>query len=293
MAKISSASDEWLNHLPPSYADYLSYEIVTLGRHPSAFLIYKNEIKFIKKISISAQELEYSVLAWFKKIQQSAELSFRVPPELCLPKPDLINSRTDLLITSKLDGKPLTKTNLITHLSLINKVLVYVHNLVMEENLPSQIAQPTTQKLPIKINDVDCAYQEQFIKADINIDKNKAVLAFIHGDLSAGNVLFNDHSKNGEKYNGLINIGLIDWEYASVRDCRWDLATLAVEFELNINEFEMLCRNYFNQREIKDVVESEFITVAHSWLVVYAITCLSWAKEHDQDTNRYTQILQR
>jgi len=293
MKNTPPASDDWLNNLPASHADYLSYEKITLGRHPSAFLVYKNETKFIKKIPQSTQEIECSVLMWLDQLQLSSESLFKVPAELRLPKPDLLSSRTDLLITSKLNGKGLTKTNFIAHLSLINKALIYIHNLVNADNLPSQIAQPIKQKLPIEIKDVDCAYHEQFMKAETNIDKSQSVLAFVHGDLSAGNILFNDN--NNLANSGLINIGLVDWEYATVRDCRWDLATLAIEFELNTDEFMALCRNYLMQRrkviDSQEVIESEFIQVAQSWLVVYAITCLSWAKQYDQDTNRYIQFL--
>lgn len=275
------ASGAWLSNLPDPYANYLSCKQIALGRHPSAFLVYKDEVKFVKQVPKDMQGIEYSVLSWLAQLQVKHEALSRAPVELLLPKPDLLLTRPDLLVTSKLMGKNLSKVSLLTHLTLLNKAIVYIHDLVKTTNLPNKIAQAVTNELPIKINDVDPSFREQFIKAEMAISESHSLLAFIHGDLSSGNILL----------NGNTHIGLVDWEYATVRDCRWDLATLGIEFELNADEFETLCKNYIEQRGLTN--ETEFIQIAKSWLVIYSITCLSWAKEYDQDTNRYIQFLQQ
>lgn len=278
------ADDFWLHNLPSSHADYLSYTEIELGRHPSAFLVYKDHQKFIKQVPEHIQKIEYSILSWLEELQLESNSSVsktsiakQRPSELQLPKPDVLTSRSDLLITSKLDGIQLTKSSLVSRLPLMCKILVYLHQLVEVTKLPSIIVHSLDYELPISSNDVEDCYLELFNHAKTNITDNISVMGFVHGDLSSGNILVTDSS-----------IGIIDWEYANVRDCRWDLATIAVEFELNSDEFDSLCGAYLTQRELQD---NSFIDVAKSWAVVYAVTCLSWAKKNNQSTNRYLQFL--
>lgn len=275
----------WLNYLPEQYADYLSFSIIDLGRHPSAFLTYKDKIRFIKQVPEHVQQKEYAVLSWLEQLQSKTEtltserLEKAQPPlELQLPQPEFIHSRTDLLVTSKLDGFHLTKLSLLEQLPLVCKVLVYIHRLIEVTHLPNIIVQSLNYELPCDINDVAPAYKNVFQQAKDNIKNNVAILSFIHGDLSDGNILASD-----------LTIGLVDWEYATVRDGRWDLATLAVEFELNAKEFSGLCEVYLKQRDLQ---EKSFTSVAQSWSVIYALTCLSWAQKNNQETNRYIRFLQ-
>lgn len=285
MKNNAVASDSWLNNLPASHADYLSYSVIELGRHPSAFLIYQDKVRFIKQIPEVVQQKEYAVLAWLEKLQLSSEklttdqlTKTKAPMELQIPKPDLISCRTDLLITTKLEGSPLTKVSLLAQLPLVSKVLVYIHRLIEFSSLPNIIMQSIDHQLPSFVDDV-IEYKSQFNQAIGNINNNFSILGFIHGDLSVGNILASNTT-----------IGLVDWEYASIRDCRWDLATLAVEFELDNNEFQTLCDSY---SELRNLQEISFTSVAKSWSVIYAITCLIWAKKNNQDTNRYIQFLER
>ncbi|GHB78949.1 hypothetical protein GCM10008107_30640 [Psychrosphaera saromensis] len=288
MKKNTSADDFWLHNLPSSHADYLSYTEIELGRHPSAFLTYQNHEKFIKQVPEHIQKIEYSILAWLHELQLAPNavkndkgikpvISTKAPYELQIPKPDVSTSRTDLLITSKLDGIPLTKLSLASRFSLICKSLAYLHQLIEVTQLPSIIVRSLDHELPINSNDVESCYLAQFNQAKAKIDENLSILGLVHGDLSSGNILVTDST-----------IGIIDWEYANVRDCRWDLATVAVEFELNSGEFNKLCDLYLKQRGLH---EDSFIDVAKSWAVVYAVTCLSWAKKNNQKTNRYLQFL--
>lgn len=261
----------WLNNLPASYADYLSYTDIELGRHPSAFLVYQDTQKFIKQVPEHIQKVEYSILSWLEELQQER------PIELELPKPDKLTSRSDLLITSKLDGVELTKLALLSRFPLLCKILAYLHQLTEVTQLPTIITQSVDHPLPINCRDIEACHVELFNHAKASIEGNIELLGLVHGDLCSGNILVTDSS-----------IGIIDWEYANVRDCRWDLATIAVEFELNSDEFDSLCRIYLAHRELQD---NNFTEVAKSWTVVYAVTCLSWAKKNNQSTNRYLQFL--
>jgi thiamine kinase-like enzyme len=286
MENNALADDFWLHNLPSSHADYLSYTEIELGRHPSAFLVYQNQQKFIKQVPEHIQKIEYSILSWLEELQldsnpsvSKTSISKQRPTELQLPKPDALTSRSDLLITSKLDGTQLTKSSLISRFPLVCKILVYLHQLVEVTKLPSIIVYSLDYELPISSDDVEGCYLELFNQAKINIADNISIIGFIHGDLSMGNILVTNSS-----------IGIVDWEYANVRDCRWDLATIAVEFELNSDEFNNLCDVYLKQKGLQ---EDNFIDVAKSWAVIYAITCLSWAKKNNQQTNRYMQFLTR
>lgn len=273
----------WLGHLPSPYANYTSFTEIKLGRHPCAFLGFGDVEKFIKQVPEHIQQKEYAVLSWLESIRSGhcGHSNILPPSQLQIPKPELVSFRKDLLITSKLGGLPITKTDLLEAAPTLCRSLAYLHQLVEVAQLPSVVVQSLDYELPIAISDVPSDYHPQFLQAKTHIEQHVSILGFLHGDLSDGNILFNSSTNE---------IGIVDWEYANVRDCRWDLATIAVEFELENTSFEKVCDLYLLSRNVQD---THFFEVAKSWAVIYALTCLCWAKDNQINTNRYVQFLQQ
>lgn len=272
----------WLGDLPSPYSNYISFTEIKLGRHPCAFLGFAGGDKFIKQVPEHIQQKEYAVLSWLESIPSADGNSNTFPPsQLHIPIPELVSARKDLLITSKLGGLPITKANLLESIPTLCRCLAYLHQLIEVSQLPSVVVKSLDYELPIVISDVPSDYHPQFLQAKTHIEQHVSILGFLHGDLSDGNILFNSCTKD---------IGIVDWEYANVRDCRWDLATIAVEFELENTSFEKVCDLYLLNRNVQD---KHFFAVAKSWAVVYALTCLCWAKDNQFNTNRYVQFLQQ
>lgn len=98
-------------------------------------------------------------------------------------------------------------------------------------------------------------------------------LGLNHGDLTADNLRFEASSERWQ---------WIDWEYSQYTDVRWDLASLAVEFELSDEEFESLLKLYNGAGDA-----SRFIAGAYVWRQFYRLMCFCWALEFQQPSFKY------
>jgi thiamine kinase-like enzyme len=75
-----------------------------------------------------------------------------------------------------------------------------------------------------------------------------------HNDLHPKNILF------GKK------IQFIDWEYAGVSDCYFDLAAIIVEFKLNDKDEKSFLRSYFSTRQTPNYKKLEAFKVIYKTL---------------------------
>ncbi|RXK01856.1 choline kinase [Arcobacter sp. CECT 8989] len=75
-----------------------------------------------------------------------------------------------------------------------------------------------------------------------NLTAYKKQLVCSHHDLNPKNIIFN---KNRIKF--------IDWEYTSISDCFFDLATICCEFDLTKKEERILLKTYFRKIVKKDI----------------------------------------
>ncbi|GAB3000839.1 phosphotransferase [Psychrosphaera aestuarii] len=132
--------------------------------------------------------------------------------------------------------------------------------LLLEKYLPNS-------GMPVKSKLFDC-YNT------LSISKYRGVL---HGDLSLGNIY---HSKS-EK------VGIIDWEYASFGDVRWDLAAFAIENQLTRHEFHQILADYAKQAGFSYV---DFSSDADIWLVYYWLVTVDWAEKNNFKSQEYRDL---
>jgi thiamine kinase-like enzyme len=91
------------------------------------------------------------------------------------------------------------------------------------------------------------------------LEKYDEIIVPCHHDLNPKNILF---WKNSIKF--------IDWEYAGLNDCFFDLASICFEFDLNKKEKEYLLKKYFDKLRKKDILKLE------SYIKIYKHICKLW-----------------
>lgn len=79
-----------------------------------------------------------------------------------------------------------------------------------------------------------------------------------HNDLNPKNILFDQ------------NVKLIDWEYASINDRYFDLASICVEFDLNKNDERFFLEAYF------DADEEIYFEKMYAYKTIYRELCKQW-----------------
>ena len=90
------------------------------------------------------------------------------------------------------------------------------------------------------------------------IDTFPSEVVLCHNDLNPQNILFSE------------TIKLIDWEYAGVNDRYFDLASVCVEFDLNIEDEVCFLSSYFTgENEIND-------EKLKAYKVIYKALCTQW-----------------
>jgi thiamine kinase-like enzyme len=102
------------------------------------------------------------------------------------------------------------------------------------------------------------------------INRQKKILVTSHHDLNPQNILF--HKKS---------IKFIDWEYAGVNDCFFDLATLSFEFKLNKKEKKILMKSYLEKVYKKDMQK------LYSYIILYKHICKLWFMKKKKDDDDY------
>ena len=147
------------------------------------------------------------------------------------------------MITSFIEG--VHKEKLVgKELKLLAKVLKKLHSLPFCNN---------SIILNIKENS-----KETFDAFNI-IENSEKVLVLCHNDLNPKNIIFNSLPAYPK---------LIDWEYAGVNDCYFDLASVCVEFYLGTEEEKFFLNAYFNKSYNQEKLDA--------YKIIYKHLCKEW-----------------
>ncbi|MDD2894663.1 MAG: phosphotransferase family protein [Aliarcobacter sp.] len=87
----------------------------------------------------------------------------------------------------------------------------------------------------------------------------KKDLVLTHHDLNPKNIIFRNN-----------NIAIIDWEYAGLNDCFFDLASVCIEFSLNEKNEKLILKNYFNH------YKKNHIQKLNHFKIIYKNLCDLW-----------------
>ena len=211
------------------------------------YLIYSEEKKYILRKFIRTdidRTFEFEVQKKAYEIGISAE-------------PLLLDEKNALSISTYVEGNHKEKLEK-SDLEQFAEVLKNLHALKIESE---PISLETLVQTPS--NEVRNAF------TTIHTFESETVLC--HNDLNPKNVLFSDR------------IRLIDWEYASLNDKYFDLASVSVEFALSAEEEAHFLSTYFtSHNEIK-------YEKLKAYKVIYKALCMQWfdtlkSEQEDQQT---------
>ena len=101
------------------------------------------------------------------------------------------------------------------------------------------------------------------IKVDKKKFNYKKDYVLCHHDLNPKNFIFSN------------NIKLIDWEYASLDECYFDLSSVIVEFNLNKEDEKLFLYSYFKNRY--NVNRNKI----YSFKIKYLNLCINWFKKQN------------
>jgi len=133
-------------------------------------------------------------------------------------------------------------------------------------SLLQHLHQITIRTKPINLKHSFTSRSIEVKKAFKTISKFKLDHVVCHNDLNPKNILFSHMIK------------LIDWEYATINDRYFDLASLCVEFEFNKREEKSFLQAYFNE---KVKVDKEKLD---AYKVIYKTLCTQWFEKNEKDS---------
>ncbi len=162
-------------------------------------------------------------------------------------KPLLLDIDNDLMICEFLEGEHKQSLSRET-LKQIVSVLKKLHSIKIDsENMD--------------IATLFVAQNEEVKNAFSTLGKYPKEMVLCHNDLNPKNILF---SKNSVKF--------IDWEFAGLNDCYFDLASVSVEFELSVLDEAYFLANYF----LMDGWNKEKL---EAYKTIYVALCKQWFEE--------------
>lgn len=271
----------WVAALPESLSKSITaFTLIEQGRADTCFLSLDSGVElFAKQANENTVKTEVSVLKFLA--QNSSGISF-----LC---PDLYDINNKLLLTNKLCGESILSAS--NPFSLIDKLaqsLAEMHKLnaaSVVANL-AEFEMPKFEALANAFELIECessikeALLEKYITSQRTLAELPPHLGFIHGDLTPDNILI---TKNEQ-------LILLDWEFASIRDIRWDLATICEEFEFTQSQTLQLITDYLARGKLDD---PDFTSGLTAWRYVYLAVCFVWAVEEQHNSEFYFTRLQQ
>lgn len=271
---VKGIPTSWLVALPESLAQsVVAFDLVQQGRAQTCFLKLEQGLEIFAKQS--EQELirsEVNTLTFLAKQGEFTAFSY----------PELFGSEHNCLFTKKVNGTPLiNELDLVIRDQSLATALAELHRIEAKHfsDLGDAFALPEIEELSkaLKLFDVEPRSVERLLSnlsfAHTQILKNKQYLGFIHGDLTPDNILRFDNKPV-----------FLDWEFASVRDVRWDLATICEELNLTRAQRELFVDNYLAS---KPECEVDFLPGLTHWRFIYLATCFIWSIEQDFKSTEY------
>jgi len=163
------------------------------------------------------------------------------------PKPILLDVKNKVYISQYLEG--FHKITLSRYdLRVLATALRNLHKIKIHAK-PYNIERYLTKNNKLISKDLKLAL--------LNIRKFKQDLVLCHNDLNPKNIIFAD------------KIRFIDWEFASINDRYFDLASIVIEFNLNKKDENSFLKYYFKKNRYN-------INKIEIYKILYKHTCRIW-----------------
>lgn len=167
-------------------------------------------------------------------------------------KPCILDEKNGLMICEFVEGVHKQKLDR-KEIRRVAKLLKHLH-------------QISVRTKPINLKHAFISKPIEVKQAFKNLAKYKIDHVVCHNDLNPKNILFSHMIK------------LIDWEYATINDRYFDLASLCVEFEFNKREETFFLQAYFGIRSKADKEKLE------GYKVIYQTLCTQWFDNNERES---------
>jgi len=111
---------------------------------------------------------------------------------------------------------------------------------------------------PLNLENTLTSKSKEIKQAFVTLEKYEVEEVLCHNDLNPNNILFTDEVK------------FIDWEFASVIDRYFDLASVCIEFDLDNKDERCFLEHYF---DISEEIHKEKLSV---YKAIYKALCAQW-----------------
>ncbi len=316
---VEGIPTSWLAVLPESLVNSITaFCPVQQGRAQTCFLTLNNEVEvFAKQNESELIQAEINALTFLAQVEPSAQIekpsaqiekpsaeikkpSAQIEKPSAQTKKPLVKTKetslfsypkifhcgSDYLLTVKEKGTPIVDSlEIAIKKRGLAKALVQMH-----KTEPTHFIDPcpnfefpsasslvnALEKFDVDRDSVD-KLQRNLKNAVTKLKKVAKYSGFTHGDLTPDNILFDE----GKPV-------FLDWEFASVRDVRWDLATICEEFNLSPKQINQLVNGYL---ELMPEFDLDFTLGLECWRFIYLVTCFIWSVEQAYKSAEYLHKL--
>ena len=196
---------------------------------------------------IVADGVKYIVRSFIKN-ETNREEEFSIQKQAYLagiaPQPLVLNLKDGYMVMEYIGGLHEKKLDLFPLYILVDTVSVLHDNVFIEKDI-------------VKAKDLVKRRDKEIIDALEIIEAFPEDFVVCHNDLNPMNILWKENKPI-----------LLDFEYASVNDCYFDLAALSIEFKLEKKEESLMLHRYFGGVFYRDKFEA--------YKVIYKALCEEW-----------------
>ena len=196
------------------------------------------------------------LLREFKLSGPNRKLEFKIQQKAyrkgIAAKPCVLDEKNGLMICEFVEGTHKQKLDR-KEIKKIAKLLQHLHQISLRTKPINLKHSFSSRSIAVK-------------QAFKTITKYKTDHVVCHNDLNPKNILFSHMIK------------LIDWEYASINDRYFDLASLCVEFEFNKREEKYFLQAYFVRSSKVDKEKLD------AYKVIYKTLCTQWFEKNERES---------
>jgi len=162
-------------------------------------------------------------------------------------KPILLDEENGLMIGAFLEGN--------------HKISLDKHDLIKLAQALRELHSIKLNVKPLNLEKILTSTSKEIEQAFVILEKYEVEEVLCHNDLNPQNILFTDEVK------------LIDWEFASINDRYFDLASVCIEFDLDNKDETYFLEHYFN---ISEEIYKEKLS---GYKAIYKALCKQWFEE--------------
>jgi len=195
---------------------------------------------------LKAKDKKYLIRKF--KLENDRKFEFKVQKlayeQNIAAKPIFLDEGNGLMICEFLEGSHKTVLNK-DDLKKIAYVLRELHSIKLNTK-------------PLNLESTLTSKSKEIEQAFVTLEKYEAEEVLCHNDLNPKNILFTDEVK------------FIDWEFASVNDRYFDVASVCIEFDLDNKDERYFLEHYF------DISEEIYTEKLSGYKAIYKALCAQW-----------------